>query len=584
MPSSVPFTSGAGSICRWSHRMSAAGSATPAFSGWLDDFFDSYYRRRPVNATFIGRHEHDHRLPDLSEAGIDAVRSDMRTLRTRLTALPEEPLSQAQTLDRQLAAGFLEIQEWEYESPAFWRGNPSLATGEAAFRIISLFLRRFAPLDERVEAAIQRMEALPDFLAQARATVRSASPAWTERAIRECDGMLALLGDGIDQLIADEGITQPLLRTAADRARQVVAEHLANLEQALSTSSDGSIACGEEALDRYIRRGHFLDQSASKIEAEALDELDRSRARLSELATAAGVDSWQQGLALLADAHPTAAQYEQRYAEVWQSAREAALAHDLISWPDYPIRYLPRPRWTRSAAPSLYFLFYRAPAALDRVDVVDYLISPLTPEMTSDEQERLLRSTNDSVITLNHVVHHGGLGHHVQNWHAYRAESRVGRIAAVDCASRIALFCGGTMAEGWACYATELMDEIGFLSPLQRIAEAHSRLRMAARSIVDVRIHTNRLTLEEAARFYTEQTAMPPDAARQEAIKNSMFPGAALMYLAGTNQIWQLRRERERIEGAGFNLRRFHDHFLSYGSIPVTLIAEAMNRSADSAV
>jgi uncharacterized protein (DUF885 family) len=107
---------------------------------------------------------------------------------------------------------------------------------------------------------------------------------------------------------------------------------------------------------------------------------------------------------------------------------------------------------------------------------------------------------------------------------------------------------------------------------------------MAARAIVDVRIHTNRLTLEETARFYTEQTAMPPDAARQEAIKNSMFPGAALMYLAGTNQIWQLRRERERIEGAGFNLRRFHDHFLSYGSIPVTLIAEAMKRSADSAV
>jgi len=412
--------------------------------------------------------------------------------------------------------------------------------------------------------------------------VRSASPAWTERAIRECDGMLALLGDGIDQLIAEEGIAQPLLRTAADRARLAIAEHRVALEQELATNADRSIGCGDEALDRYIRRGHFLRHSASEIEAEAVDELQRSQAHMAELATAAGVDSWQHGLALLADAHPTAAQYEQRYAEIWQAARQAALDHDLISWPNYPIRYVPRPRWTRAAAPALYFLFYRAPAAFDQVDMVDYLISPLTPEMTPDDQERFLRANNDSVITLNHVVHHGGLGHHVQNWHAYQAESRIGQIAAVDCASRIALFCGGTMAEGWACYTTELMDEIGFLTPLQRLSEAHSRLRMAARAIVDVRLHTGRLTLDDAARFYTEQTDMPPSAARQEAIKNSIFPGAALMYLTGTNQIWQLRRERERIEGASFNLRRFHDRFLSYGSIPVALISDAMNRSSNS--
>jgi hypothetical protein len=289
-----------------------------------------------------------------------------------------------------------------------------------------------------------------------------------------------------------------------------------------------------------------------------------------------GIASWQQGLALLTDSHPTAEQYYQRYADIWQSAQQAALEHDLLTWPDYPIRYVPRPVWSREAAPYLYFLFYRAPAAFDHVDVVDYLVSPLTPEMSPEEQDRLLRSTNDSVITLNHVVHHGGLGHQVQNWHAPRAASRIGQIAAVDCASRIALFCGGTMAEGWACYATELMDEIGFLTPLQRLSEAHSRLRMAARAVVDVQLHNGRLSLDGAARFYHEQTAMPTAAARQEAIKNSMFPGAALMYLTGTDQIWHLRRDREHMEGDRFNLRRFHDRFLSYGSVPVALIAKAM--------
>ena len=39
-------------------------------SAWLDQFFASYYRHRPVSATFIGVHEHDDRLPDYSASGI----------------------------------------------------------------------------------------------------------------------------------------------------------------------------------------------------------------------------------------------------------------------------------------------------------------------------------------------------------------------------------------------------------------------------------------------------------------------------------------------------------------------------------
>ncbi len=53
-----------------------------------------------------------------------------------------------------------------------------------------------------------------------------------------------------------------------------------------------------------------------------------------------------------------------------------------------------------------------------------------------------------------------------------------------------------------------------------------------------------------------------------------MFPGTALMYWLGTDGLHQLRRERQRVEGASFSLRRFHDRVLSFGSIPVPLIAK----------
>ncbi|MCB0058732.1 MAG: DUF885 family protein, partial [Caldilineaceae bacterium] len=263
----------------------------------------------------------------------------------------------------------------------------------------------------------------------------------------------------------------------------------------------------------------------------------------------------------------------------WQASRAFVAEQQLLTWPDFPIQYAPRPTWARAAAPYLYFLFYRAPAMQQRPPVHHYLLVPIE-DLSPTEQEQLLRGTNDSVIKLNHVVHHGGVGHHVQNWYAYHGASRIGQVAAVDCAARIAMFCGGTMAEGWACYATRLMAEQGFLTPLEEFGEVHADLRMAARAVVDVRLHRSEFTLEEAARFYAERTAMSAEAAHGEAVKNSMFPGAALIYLMGRDTILALRTDFQRQLGDRFNLRDFHNRFLSFGSIPVALIAAAMREEA----
>ena len=48
--------------------------------------------------------------------------------------------------DYELAAGFLELQQWELASGHFQAGNPCVYTGEAIFGIVSLFLRDFAPI------------------------------------------------------------------------------------------------------------------------------------------------------------------------------------------------------------------------------------------------------------------------------------------------------------------------------------------------------------------------------------------------------------------------------------------------------
>ncbi|CAN5542141.1 DUF885 domain-containing protein [soil metagenome] len=554
-------------------------SSSHVFDAWLDGFFEFYFRRHPVDATFIGEHRYDHTLPDFSAEGNRIAGFEMAGLLEDLAGVPRDDLSEAQRHDLRLAQGFLEIQAWENTAPNFHCGNPSLYTGEAIFSILSLFHRDAEPVSERAQAAIARMFLIPDFLAVSREIVTAAPVPWTERAIRESRSGIAFFGRGIEILATERGFDSEELRTAAAGATSGFETHLEWLESYLLVHPASQVASGRDALDRYLLKGHALspEKNSAWVGEYAAAELAKAQAEL--VLQAHSIDperSAAELLTTLGDLHPSIDEYYGEYRRVWEEARRAALDADLVTWPDFPIEYIPFPKSDREAAGGLYYLYYRCPAPYGRTETHKYRVTPIEPSMPVEQQERLLRATNSAVIKLNHVVHHGGIGHHVQNWNGFRAESRIGRMAGTDGASRIAMFCAGTLVEGWACYTVDLMNEVGYLTPLESLSEKQGRVRMVARAMADVGIHTGAMTIEDAAEFYQREALMTPDAAKSEAVKNSMFPGAALMYLIGTDAIVDLRETLKGREGDAFSLKAFHDRLLSYGAIPVSLIAESM--------
>jgi hypothetical protein len=540
----------------------------------LRSFFDSYYRLRPVNATFTGVHDYDDRLPDWSPAGLDAAADEMRRLRAALLAAPGSPLEAVEGRDRELAIAFLDIQLAEIEGPHFQRGNPSLAIGEAAFGLISLMTRPFASADRRAASAASRLAALPSFLEGARSSCRLDVPEeWANRSLRECDGLERLLEDGIPSWIHVESIGDShaaRLTRLVPPALDALERHRRWLRHELRPADPGRYACGDELFSMLLKRGHWCEEGAADLERDAGATLDEELARLRERADRAAAGGWAEVQQRLADDHPAVEDYLAAYQRTWDRCRRTAEDHHLVTWPDYPLRYVPIPVQTRTAAPLLYYLFYRSPAPFDSLAIHDYVVTPVDTTLDSSEQRRRLRANNASVITLNHVVHHGAIGHHVQNYYAYHGRSEIGRVAAVDCASRIGMFAGGSMAEGWACYATDMMDDIGFLTPDHSLAQQHTRARLAARAVVDVGLHHGRLTIDQAAAVYRDRIGMSDAAARAEVGKNSMFPGTAIMYWLGTRALHRLRRERARHA----TLREFHDRLLAFGSIPVPLIAQ----------
>ena len=547
---------------------------TPEFERWLDSFFDSYYRHRPVNATFIGVHDHDASLADFSKTGLADTLADMRALLQRVKELPTEPLSTAQQTDKRLCAGYLEIQCWEFEQDHVVRGNPGLYINEAIFGVFALFLTEFEPLAARVATAAERLHAIPELLRQGRENIRQAPAEWIALAMVECRGALEFLTHSA-LLMPRHGVTTRY-RTGVDRATQAFGEFRTWLDEISQSASTARYGCGDEALSMHLRLAHCLQQDADEIAQYAQAQMSIAAQYLDDHCADFDAPDPDVVLERLCDDHPAIDEYYGRYQEIWDDMRHIAEREKLITWPDFPLRYVPQPTWARGASPDLYFLFYRSPAAFERPPIHEYLVTPIDHSMPADQRQRLLRSNNDSVIKLNHVVHHGGIGHHLQNWHAFRSPSRVGQIAAVDCASRIAMNCGATMAEGWACYATDLMAEVGGLSAREMYAEQQTRTRMCARAVVDMRLHQGRFSFDQAVDFYVQNAGMTRHAANYETTRNSMYPGSAVIYLTGCDAIHDLRKVLSEQQGSRFNLREFHDEFLSYGSIPAALIARAM--------
>jgi hypothetical protein len=565
---------------------SASGTPAPAaVASALDRFFDTFFRQRPVSATFTGLHAHDTVLPDWSADGLAHAADEMRALRRDLDMAGRVPDTEVTVfpwhVDLALADGALEIALAEQESGHFVHANPSLWTGEAIFGVLSLVTRDFAPIGDRLRAAHHRLDAIPAFLADM-PTVLGAAPAdWTNRARRECQAAAALFGHALPAWLTGLAATEAGGVAGIDvaawlAASSTAAQAFVKLDAWLDVparSTDRPRYASADLIELLLRRGHWITTPIPDLLTEATDALNEAAARLDEMARPFG--GWPAVQELLAAEHPSAEDYLTRFGQKWTECRQAALDHDLVTWPVAPLRYVPIPAHTRGAASSLYYLNYRSPAPFDPYGMFDYVVPPIDG-LTGNGLEARLRMVNDSVITLNHVVHHGAIGHHVQNHHAYAGASRVGRVAAVDTANRIAMFSGGSLAEGWACYVCDLMEEVGFLTPLEQVAQQHTRVRIAARAVADLSIHSGALTPAQAARLYVDRAQMSAAAAQGEATRNSMFPGTAIMYWLGTRAMHHLRTAVRSQQGDAFSMRAFHDRVLSYGAIPVPLIAKLM--------
>ncbi|GAB3421144.1 DUF885 domain-containing protein [Flindersiella endophytica] len=180
--------------------------------------------------------------------------------------------------------------------------------------------------------------------------------------------------------------------------------------------------------------------------------------------------------------------------------------------------------------------------------------------------------------------HEGVPGHHLQIGQTAFRKDRLNRWQRLLC------WVSGH-GEGWALYAEQLMDELGYLDdPGAKLGMLDAQGFRAARVIVDIGMHLElpipanaygwrvgeRWTPELGLEFLLAHSRIEEEFLRFELNRYLGWPGQAPSYKVG-ERIWlQARKDAETRKGAAFDLKEFHRAALDLGGLGLDPLQAAL--------
>lgn len=533
--------------------MQPTNDADARFDRTVSRWFRELLQMDPVQATYLGVHDHDDRLGDGGREEVDREIAFFEASIAEMERFDTSELSPDRALDRDLVIHESRLARFERAERRTWAGATNAAehVGAALFPI---FTRDYAPLAERLASIAARLEDAPRYLAATRERVDAPVRLWVEIDLESTRAF----GEFLDSILwaarseHADGTLIARLERAADRLRRELGAHADWLRGELLPRATAEWRTGPEQFEELVRL-RALEADGDEILAVGEEMLatetaarDAVCAEVDPVATPAEVAD------LIKDDHPTGfPETLEAYREAMARARAFVVEHDLATLPAHDtLRVIETPHYDRHLIP---FAAYYDPPRFDPDPAGTYIVTP-------PATEEMWREHNYASIS-NTSVHEAYPGHHLQLAGAITNPSLV-RSLQLSAAEYV---------EGWAFYCERMMKEAGFDdTPRHRYIQHTDAAWRAVRIILDVRLHRGEISFTDAVRFMVEQTGFEEPAAMAEVKRYTSTPTYQLSYLYGRHMIDRLRAEVEREMGSAFSLKHFHDTLIYGGTMPVS--------------
>ena len=550
-------------------------------------FFDRLWQLNPDWAIASGYYKYADRLlvPD-EKARAAQLDQDERWLKA-LHRIDPKKLSPNLRADWAILDNAFGTDGWTLTELKPWQWNPSLYNVADPFAMLTTL--EYAPLEQRLRTILARLENVPAYYDAAKRSVANPTREHTRLAIEQNRGARDVFGDELEQKVASAKLTREEREQFARRlaaARVAIDDYVAWLEALDSRLASGvvqprSFRIGRELYDKKFDLEIQSGETAEQLYKRALEEKDRLLARMATLTDLLWPKYFRNAappedrterigrlIAKLSERHVPREQFvaavKRQIPELEQWVRD----HDLIELDaSKPLTVRETPAYKRGIAMA----GIDAPGPYDASAPTYYNVTPLD-ELTSERAESALREYNDWMLPILNI-HEAVPGHYVQLVYANKSPSLIKSI-----------FGNGAMIEGWAVYAERMMLESGYGGDTAEAWLIYSKwnLRSVCNTILDYGVHVLDMSEGDALKLLTRDAFQSDQEAAEKWRRVTLTSVQLTSYFSGYAAIYDLRERLKRARGDAFDLKRFHEQFLSYGSAPVAVIRELMEPSPGS--
>ena len=555
---------------------SSGPSVDDRFVALATNYLDRMLELNPEWATNLGDHRFDGEISDMSESGFQAQVDFNRVYLDSLAQIDPGKLGQANRIDYEILKDRCERTIFMIAEVQEYKWNPTMYNpGDGIYNILA---RDYAPLPERLESVKSRLLEIPNMLEAARTNLENPPPIMTQTAIRQNPGVINLIMDGLQPYLDEAPGMKDEFSTARSRAIAALDHYGRWLESDLLPRSNGNFRLGTELWERKLKYALSSDLASADILASAESDLVTTRQQMYEIALplyrdyfgghtdddTSGKDAViRRVLSRLADDHPTNETIVPQAREGLKEITEFVRRNKLVDVPEDPVEIIVMPEHQRGFAIG----YCDSPGPLEKNGTTFYAISPTPKDWTAERAETFFREYNDYML-LNLTVHEAMPGHYLQIAHAndFKASTPLR-----------AIFSSGTFVEGWATYAEQLMVEAGYGGPELHLQQLKMRLRLIINSIIDQKIHTAGMTEGEAMEMMMIDGFQEEGEAAGKWIRAQLSSTQLSTYYVGNMEINGLRQAYEKKTGGKFDLKKFHNEVLSFGSPAPRYVAELLD-------
>ncbi|PYI59749.1 MAG: DUF885 domain-containing protein [Verrucomicrobia bacterium] len=555
----------------------AATTQDDAFQKIAHDYVEQYLRANPEDATELGDHRFDGRLTDYSPEARAKDLSTQKEFRDKLNTIDAPQLTGANNIDFRILKENIDYEIFRAEELKEPEWNPLVYMQSSANSLYLLVARNFAPAEKRVPNLRQRMEKIPGVIAQAKANLQHPPRVHTETAIEQTQGAINLVREGLAPLLDQAPQTKKDLAPLQEKTAAALADYKKWLQNDLLPRSDGNFRLGAEKFRKKLRFALASDMPMEEIMKRAQTDLQQTQTAIYETALPLYKKYFPNAdAATLADKHKVTAAVLDKLAEqhpddatvvgyaqkVLAEATDFVKQHNLVTVPTVPLDVIAMPEFKRGVA----IAYCDSPGPLDKNGKTFFAVAPTPKDWSKERKESFFREYNNYMIR-DLTVHEAMPGHYLQLAHAneFHAPTLVR-----------AIFRSGTFIEGWAVYCEQMMAEQAYGRPEVKMQQLKMRLRAIANAILDQSIHAGNMTEQQAMDLMTKEAFQQEGEAVAKWKRARLTSAQLSTYFVGATEHLDLRAADQNKLGKDFDLKKYNDRVISYGSPAVKYVRELM--------